>query len=443
MTEIDLEKLNRNRILIKEVFSSKKKEVEIAGWVHNTRNLSKVKFLVLRDISGIVQVTGVNGKTEDKIFEMMDKLSRESVVYVKGSLKDSKQAPGGKEINPSELVVISEAESLPIDVSEHSKTELPKRLDYRCLSLRTKRSQAIFKVQSKIVEGMQNWLNKNNFQQVFTPCLMGVPSESGAEAFEVKYFNKKAFLRQDPQLHRQLTVLGGIEKLYDIGPSWRAEKSNTIKHMTEHRTCAVELAFIDDEQDTMRVEEQMIVSAIQNVLDTCQEELDFLEVKLKVPKTPFPELRFPEIYDILKKEGKDIYGEDLDAEAEKILWEYVKKNYKSDFYFFNKFPHRIKPFYVMGDNNSEWARSVDLNFKGMEMSSGGQREHRYDKLMKNVKERKMSLKSVEWFTKFFKYGVPPHGGFALGIERFTQMLLDIPNIREATLFPRDPDRTTP
>lgn len=419
--------------------------VLLKGWIYEIRDLAKLKFLLLRDSSGIVQCIVKDGNLVKKISE----LTLESVVEITGKVNKAKVkaelARHDIEVEVSDLKVLNKAEKLPIHVNEKTiTTTLPKRLDYRSLDLRKPKIRAIFKIQSALVEGMQNYLDKQGFIQVFTPCLIGVASESGSEVFEVNYFNKKAFLRQDPQLHRQLTILGGIEKLYDIGPSWRAEKSHTVKHICEHRTCAVELAFIKSEQDTMRVEEQLVVSAIKNVLDKCKNELDLLGIKLKVPKTPFPELRFPEIYDILKKKGKDIYGEDLDAEAEKILWEYVKTKYNAEFYFFNRFPHKIKSFYVMEeDKNPEWAKSVDLNFRGMEMSSGGQREHRYEKIIKNIKERGMSLKSVEWFTKFFKYGAPPHGGFAIGIERLTQVLLGLQNIREATLFPRDTERLSP
>lgn len=202
------------------------------------------------------------------------------------------------------------------------------------------------------------------------------------------------------------------------------------------------MAFIKNEQDVMRIEEQVVVAGIKKAVEECKEELKLLNVELKVPKIPFPELKFPEIYEILKKEGKIIKkGEDLDAEEEELLWKYIQKKHKTDFYFINKFPFKIKPFYVYHDN--EYANSVDLMCKGMELSSGGQREHRYEVLMKNVKEKGMNQKSVEWFTKFFKYGVPPHGGFALGLERLTQAILSLSNIRECTLFVRDRKRLTP
>jgi len=418
-------------------------DVLLKGWVYEIRNLSNMAFLLLRDFSGIVQCV-----VKDK--SLLGNLSLESVVEIQGKVKKSnvraELARNDIEVEVSALKILNPAEELPMQVNEKAvKAELPTRLDWRSLSLRTPKSQAIFKIQAKLVEGMQEYLNENGFLQVFTPSLMSAASESGSEVFEVKYFETKAYLRQDPQLHRQLTVAGGIEKLYDIGPSWRAEKSNTVKHLTEHRTCAVEMAFIESERDVMRVEEKVIISAFEKVNKECKRELELLGVKLKIPKIPFTEINFPEVYDILAKMGKKIkVGEDLDAEAERLLWEYVQKKHPgTDFYFLNKFPFSKKPFYVYCDEDEKYARSTDLYYKGMEMSSGGQREHRYDKLIKNVKERNIPLKSVEWFTKFFRYGVPTHGGFALGIERITMMLLNLENVREAVLFARDPGRLTP
>ncbi|MEK6830189.1 MAG: aspartate--tRNA(Asn) ligase [Nanoarchaeota archaeon] len=432
------------RTYIKDIKEGK--DVLLKGWVYEMRDVSKLKFLVLRDYTGMVQCI----IKEPKLATIFSHLTLESVVEVYGKVKkaDVKAEFVRKEveIEVSDIGVLSKAEKLPIHVNEKTvSSELPARLDWRSLSLRTQKSHAIFKVQAKIIEGMQEYLNRQGFLQVFTPSLMGVASESGSDVFEVKYFNEKAYLRQDPQLHRQLTVLGGIEKIYDIGASWRAEKSNTIKHLTEHRTCAVETAFIESERDVMRVEEQVIISAFEKVLKECKEELKNLGIELKVPKAPFPEINFPEVYEILAKLGKHIKkGEDLDAEAEKLLWEYVQKKHPGvEFYFLNKFPFAKKPFYVYCDEGEDYARSTDLYYKGMEMSSGGQREHRYDKLIKNVKDKKIPPKSVEWFTKFFKYGAPPHGGFAIGIERITMMLLNIENVREAVLFPRDPGRLTP
>jgi aspartyl-tRNA synthetase len=326
-----------------------------------------------------------------------------------------------------------------------TRANLDTRLDWRVLDLRTKESTAIFKIQAKVVEGMEDYLKKNGHLQVFTPCLIGGASEGGADVFPVVYFEKEAFLRQDPQLHRQLLIASGYDKIFDLGPSWRSEPSHTTRHLCEHRGCAVEEGFIKDEIDTMRIEEKLIIAVLKKIKKECGGELELFNKKIKIPKTPFPEIRFPKLYDILEKLGKKIpHGEDLDRKAEILLARHIEKKYKSDFFFINRFPFKAKPFYVMRvDENPEWARSVDLIFKGIEQSSGGQREHRYEKIIQQVKEKRMSMKRMEWFTKFFKYGVPPHGGFNLGIERFVMALLDLKNIREAVLFPRVPERFLP
>ena len=421
-------------------------EVEINGWVHDIRDMGGLKFLLIRDGTGIIQTTVVSSKASQEILDTVSQLNPESCVSISGVAKDSSKVKSGVEIIPSTITLLSRSKSeLPISVTEKAiTTGQAKRLDYRSLDLRKLKHQAIFRVQSALLEGMREYLLGDGFQQVFTPCVLGVASESGSEVFPLIYFNREAFLRQDPQLHRQLTIAGGMTKIFDIGPAWRAEQSHTVKHLCEHRVCAVELAFIKDEHDTMRVEEQVIISALKKVQEKCSEDLKLLGVELTIPKAPFPVLQFPEVYDILESMGKHLErGEDLDSEADKLVWEYVKENYNSEFYFINRFPFQIKPFYVMQGEEPQWARSVDLNFRGMELSSGGQREHRFEQLMENVRKKGMNPSEVEWFTQFFEFGVPPHGGFAIGIERLTMTLLDIENIRDCVLFPRDPERIVP
>lgn len=433
------------RVITSKLKEQVGKTVEVKGFVQQIRDQSKVKFLILRDRAGTVQIVGTSEQPD--VFKQLAKIPLESSIKIIGIVKAEKQAPGGVEIHATQIDVLSQsADVLPIPILEKqvSETVLSKRLDWRSLDLRRPESQAIFKIQSALLAGMSECLDTQDFIQVFTPCIMGVPSESGSEMFTINYFKEKAYLRQDPQLHRQLTIAGGVERLYDVGPSFRAELSHTVKHLCEHRTFAVEMAFIESEQDIMRLEEQVIISGLQKVNSTCKAELELLGIELKVPKAPFPELTFPEIYSILEEYGKKIRDQDLDSEADKIIWKHVKEKYDCEFYFTNHWRSDIKPFYVMRlDDNPTYARSVDLNWKGLEMSSGGQREHRYDRLMKQVKEKKVSEKSVEWFTKFFQFGVPPHGGFALGLERLTMSLLNLPNVRQAVLFPRDPERKEP
>lgn len=420
--------------------------VLLKGWVHDVRTLGGINFVLLRDRSAIIQVTVAKGKTSAKLLSEIQKLRQEDVVAVSGKVVENKKAPGGLEVIPSKIEVISKADTpLPLDPRGVTKANLDTRLDYRHIDLRQPKNYAVFKIQSVLMGGMMEYLRSKEFIQVFTPSILGGISEGGSEVFSIVYFDKHAFLRQDPQLHRELLILGGFDKIFDIGPSWRAEKSNTVRHMTEHRTIAPEMTFLKDEMQTMRVEEAMVAHALTQVKKQCAEQLELLGVKIEVPKLPLPELRFPEVYDILEKMGKKIpFGADYDRESEKLLADFVKKKWKTDFFFVNRFPFAVKPFYVMRvDDEPQWARSVDFMFKGMELSSGGQREHRYDKLMEQAKEKKMDIDGLKWFIDAFKYGAPPMGGFSLGIERFTQQLLGLENVREATLFPRDPKRLFP
>jgi aspartyl-tRNA synthetase len=422
------------------------REQIFSGWVSTIRDLGSVKFIILRNRKGPLQIVLKKGLINDQLLSVVDKLNFEDVISVRGRLIKRRNAPRGMEVIPSELTIINKAETpLPIDVSGKIESNLDTRLNWRTLDLRRPENAAIFKIQAKVVEGMEEHLRDHGFLQVFTPCLMGAPSESGAEAFPVLYFNKTAFLRQDPQLHRQLLIASGFEKIFDLGPNWRAEPSHTPRHLCEHRACAVEFAFMNDESDMIKVEEDLVVAAFMKIKEECTTELELLKKEITIPRKPFPEIRFPQIYDILEEFGKRVdYGNDYDRESEGLLWQYIREKYQSDFFFVNRFPFKVKPFYVMRvDEEPGWARSVDLIYKGLELSSGGQREHRYGKIMQQLDEKQMSRELMEWFTKFFRFGVPPHGGFCLGIERLVMQMLDIKNIREVTLFPRTPERLLP
>jgi aspartyl-tRNA synthetase len=421
-------------------------EVAISGWVSNLRDLGKVKFIIIRDSKGIAQVTLKKGVVDELLLNIVNTLNLEDVVFVQGKVVERKNAPSGKEIIPNKIKVLSKAETpLPMDISGKIESNLDTRLDWRALDLRRLETASIFKIQAKIVEGMEEYLRKEGYLQVFTPCLMGVASESGAEVFPVVYFEREAFLRQDPQLHRQLLIVAGFDKVFDLGPNWRSDPSHTPRHLCEYRACAVELGFLKDEIDVMKVEENLVVAAFKKTIEDCEKELKLMDREILVPKTPFPKLEFPKVYEILKEFGKNIeFGEDYDRESEILLWKYVKEKYGSNFFFVNRFPFKVKPFYVMkSDEDSQWARSVDLICKGLELSSGGQREHRYDIIVSQIKEKGLNIDAMRWFVKFFKYGVPTHGGFCIGIERLVMQMLGVENIREATLFPRAPERLLP
>jgi len=431
--DINLEKLNKNRVLIKDAFN-KKGNVELAGWVHNKRALGKIRFLLLRDISGIIQITGVESKIKKEIFEVMDNVSNESVIYVKGEIKDCKQAPGGKEIIPENIEIIAKAENPIIDVSDFSKTELPKRLDYRFLDFHRRKVQAIFKIQNEISNSFREFFYKKNFIEMQPPCIISSSSEGGTELFEVKYFEKKAYLAQSPQLYKQMLACS-MEKIFMITPVWRAEKHNTTRHINEIRQMDIECAFMG-QMEVMKELEEVVKYIISQVLKKCKIELDELGVKLKIPKAVY--LSYEEA--IKKVKGK--IGEDFTPEQEKKLCDM----YPGDIVFTHSWPSSIKPFYIMpkdGKKDAKLSEGFDALYGGMEISSGGQRIHIPDLLIERLKVKKLNPKNFEFYVDSFRYGSPMHSGWSVGLERLTQVICNLDNIKEATMFPRDRDRLTP
>jgi len=434
MKKLDLEKLSKERVLIKDVFNEKKKNVRIAGWVHKIRELGKIRFLILRDISGMIQITAVKGKIDNDLFKKIDKLTRESVIYVNGVVKNSKQAPGGKEIVPEEIGVLSKAEELPIDISDYSKTELPKRLDYRSLDLRRRKTQAIFKIQSEIVNSFRRFFYSKNFMEVQLPSIISSSTEGGTDLFPVTYFNKKVYLAQSPQLYKQMLACA-VEKVFTVTPVWRAEKHNTVRHLNESRQMDIEMAFAG-QKEVMRELENVVKYIVENVIKKNKEELKVLGIKLKIPKSKY--LSYNEVVRLLKIK----YEEDLSPNDEKEL----NKKFPNTIVFVYSWPMKLKPFYIMpmGENpKAELSEGFDAIYNGLEISSGGQRIHLSKLLEKSLKKKNLSIKNFKNYLDSFKFGSPPHGGWSIGLERFTMALLNLPNIREASLFPRDRDRLTP
>jgi aspartyl-tRNA synthetase len=420
-------------------------DVSLCGHVSKIRDIGGVKFLILRDSTGEIQVTAKEGRDEESFYKMED-LQREDCISVKGTVIEEEKASGGREVIPSSIEVLSESSSpLPLDTQGDVGLGLDTQMDWRPLDLRREEVQSVFRVQESLIDGMLEELKEREFRRIFTPSIIGTAAEGGSEVFPVHYYDREAFLRQDPQLHRELAIGGDFERVFELGPSWRAEKSNTSRHLCEHRGLSVERAYIEDERDIMSLQEEMIISGLKKVESECQEQLETLGVEVEVPDGSFPVLEFPEIYDILEEKGIQYeYGKEPSKEGEEALYEYVKEEYGSQFFFINKFPFEDKGiFYIMKSEDSQWARSVDLVYGGLEISTGGQREHRYSKIMEQVEELGMEKEGVEWYTKYLQYGVPPHGGFTIGIERLTMELLQLSNIREGALFPRAPDRLEP
>ncbi len=422
------------------------RKVSVAGWVHDVRLLGGISFVLVRNSAGIVQVTALKKIVKGDVLETIASLHQEDVIHCVGTVKESKEAKLGFEVIPESMIVMSKAAvPLPLDPRGVTPAALDTRLSWRSLDLRRHEASSVFKIQDIAVSAMESYLHENGFIRVFTPSIIGGISEGGSEVFKIDFYGHPAFLRQDPQLHRQLAIAGGFDKIYDLGPNWRAELSHTPRHLSEHRTIAPEMAFLEDERDTMRVEEAMVMHSIRNVRKNCTEELETVNASLEEPKLPFPEILFPDACQILETLGRRApKDEDIDTESGRLLGKYVQEKFDSDFFFLNHFPSRIKPFYVMRlDEDPSQARSVDLMYKGVELSSGGQREHRYQKILDQIKEKGMAAADLKWFTEPFRFGVPPHGGYSFGIERFVALLVNLESVKEAALFPRDPERLQP
>ncbi|MFA5855745.1 MAG: aspartate--tRNA(Asn) ligase [Candidatus Pacearchaeota archaeon] len=428
------------RTYIKDAFS-KTGEVELYGWVHDIRDLSKIRFIVLRDITGRMQVVGVKGETNEKIFEKMGEIPRESVVKIKGHLKDAKQAPGGKELAPSEIEVIAIASHpLPIDVSDHSKTELPKRLDYRFVDLHSERAQAIFKVNHTILQAFREFMDNEGAIEAIFPSIIGASSEGGTEVYPVQYFEKKALLSQSCQLYKQMLACS-MEKVYAVFPVWRAEKHNTVRHLNESRQYDFEMAFADDKV-VMDVLGRCVQHMVKKVIEKHPKELEMYDIKLKVPEIKY--LTFNEVSDIMKKHKIHVGKDDLSPESERKLGEL----YPDTIVFVHDWPLSGKPFYIMpsekkGPNGEQLSNGFDAIYKGMEISSGGQRIHIPELLIERFKAKGMNVDNFKDYIDSFRYGAPMHAGWGMGVERMTMLILGLPNIREAVLFPRDRDRLTP
>lgn len=434
--ETDLQKLNKDRVYVGNLGAKDDgKKVSVAGWLYDNRDLGKIRFIVLRDISGEIQVTALRDKTDKDVFEKMGKTSRESVLVIHGTVKKSNQAPGGREIIPEDIEVLAEAEQpLPIDVTDFSKTELPKRLDYRFLDLHRRKTQAIFKIQSTIQEAYVEFMVKEGAVEAQFPSIISSSSEGGTELFPVQYFEKKAFLSQSCQLYKQMLACS-MEKAFTIFTVERAEKHNTIRHLNESRQLDFEMAFAD-EFVVMEVLARMVQHVIKKVIENNKNELELLDVKLKVPSVKY--LTFAEVSALMKKHNVPCGKDDLSGEAERELG----KLHPDTIIFVHDWPLSGRAFYTM-PKGKDLSHGFDAIYQGMEISSGAQRIHLPELLTERLKAKGQNPKDFKAYLDSFRYGAPPHAGFGVGLERLTMLMLGLDNIREAVLFPRDRDRLTP
>lgn len=427
------------RVLCAQIPESAGQAVTVQGWVHGIRRLGRLSFVNVRDRSGIVQCV-----LEGELAEIP--LSLESVVSVFGTAAEAPKAPGGVEVQAASLTCISSAASpLPFEINKKSlPARLDTLLDHRVLSLRHSKVHATFRVQSALAGAFRDFLSAEGFTQIFTPKIVASGTEGGSNLFPVDYFGQQAYLAQSPQFYKQMMVGAGYERVFEIAPVYRAEEHNTSRHLNEYVSLDAEVGFIRSEEELMDLEQVMLRHMLERVAAECGEELTLLGVDV-VPPGDIPRIPVAEAQRILeRKYGKTSPKGDLDPEGERLICQYVAEGGKPAFVFVTRYPYDIRPMYAKpAPENAALTASFDLLFNGLEITTGGQRIHDYDELTASMLSRGLNPEHFAGYLELFRYGMPPHGGFAIGLERLTSRLLGQSNVREAAAFPRDRTRLTP
>ena len=419
------------------------KSVTVMGFLREIRDVGKLRFAVLADISGTVQLTMKSGEGP---FEAIGALTRESTIGVKGIVNENAKVAAGVEIIPEEVTVFSRAEpQLPIQVYGKTDALLDTRLDWRFLDLRKQKNALIFRIQTTAEAAMREYWLENGFIEIHSPKLMGSPSESGAELFPVVYFDRTAFLAQSPQFYKQMAMCAGLDRVFEIGPVFRANPSNTTRHDTEFTSVDMEMSWIESQEDVMQFEERWLTHVLEAVKKKHGDEIKRLYgLEVAVPRVPFPRMSFKDAKSLLKERGKASEEDDLTPEEERMLGAIAMEKYGSEFIFITEYPWSAKPFYHMRkESDPSVTKGFDLLYKGLEVTTGAQREHRHDILMKQAKEKGLGEENIKFYTDFFRFGVPPHGGLGFGLTRLLKQMLNIENVREVTFAFRDIKRLFP
>ena len=443
-----------DRVYIGEIREHLNTEIKLQGFVENFRDGRAMAFIVLRDVTGKVQIT-VEKEKQEALLPVLENITPDSVLTVCGTAFESEYVKlNGIEVIPSDIKVESTAAALPIQREDIPATKkkaavmksgVDDRIDYRWIDLRTDRNLLMFKMQTEIARSMRNFLLERNFIEIHTPKLIGAASESGSDVFRVDYFDRDAYLAQSPQFYKQMAMAAGFERIFEVGPVFRAEKSFTAKHATEFTGFDLEFSYIDSFRDVMKLEEELLTDMLKNVSEKYGEQIKELFGKeVTVPKTPFPVVTLDALYEGLKEDfGYEVPDEergDLTTEAERLSYDWVKKHYDHEFLFVTDYSAEKRAFYHMRDENGV-PQGYDLIWRGVEITTGAQREHRYEVLKKQAEEKGLA-EDVRFYLEFFKYGCPPHGGFGLGIDRLTMLFTDL-HINEAEFLFRSPKRLTP
>lgn len=416
-------------------------KVEFQGFIENLRDKKNMQFVVIRDLSGKIQITVIKSERPE-IAEIFSHATLESTVKVTGTAVQNEYVKlGGMEVIPDSVEITSRAEALPIS----DDSSIDQRLDYRWIDLRQEKNQLMFQVETVLLSAMREYLLNNDFIEIHTPKFIASASESGSEVFEVKYFNRKAYLAQSPQFYKQMAMASGFERVFEIAPCFRAEKSHTKKHATEFTSFDVEFSYINSFRDVVNLEAEMITYALKKVKERFGEKIkEIFGVEINVPTLPFPQMKLRDIYDELEKRYNFTVSEeektDLTTEAERLCEKLAKDKFNHEFLVVTDYPPDKRAFYHMRENGI--LQGYDLIWKGIEITSGAQREHRYEEIKKNAEEKGLG-DDVKFYLEFFKYGIPPHGGFAIGVDRLIMLLLNIPTIKDTMFLFRGPDRLTP
>jgi len=419
-------------------------DVTLAGWVHEIRDLGGIAFLILRDTTGRIQVKFEKEETDDNLVETALEVHRESAITVTGAVEEEERAPTGVEIVPESVDVVAEADpELPLDPSGKVEADLSTRLDNRTLDLRKEEVKAIFEIRAEVLRAVREQFRAVGCTEINTPKIVATGTEGGTELFPVTYFGREAFMNQSPQLFKQLLVGSGLERVFEIGPIFRAEEHNTPRHLNEATSIDFESAFVDH-TEAMDVCESVVRAAYEGVAENCADHLETLGLpEFDVPEAEFPRLTYEETIERVNATGALdeplVWGDDLPTEGEKALGEEIGTHY-----FITDWPSEVKPFYIKDyDDDPELSTGFDLMHPSLELVSGGQREHRYDHLIEGFEQQGLEPEAFEYYTKMFRYGMPPHAGWGLGAERLVMTILDLDNIREAVVFPRDRQRLSP
>ena len=435
------------RIYIQDVKSYFEKEIILQGFVDKIRDLQYVQFLILRDYTGKVQVTVEKNEENSVLNDILSKLTLESTILVKGKVcENEKVKMGGVEILPTHIEVTSESlPELPFDYKSKDNSLRETRLDYRFIDLRREENILFFKCETFFEYALREYYINHGFIEIHSPKIAAKAAESGAEVFKFDYFGQEATLSQSPQFYKQMAMASGFDRVFEIGPAFRAENSHTSYHATEINMADVEISFIDSFSDVMDVQEESFKYALNRLKEVYGKRIkEVFHVDISNTDVKFPRITFKEAKKILKEKYNYVSEreDDFERKEENLLCKYAKEKYHSDFIFITKFPFSARPFYHMLDEDG-LTNSYDLLFKGIEITTGAQREHRYEILKKQMIEKQINPKDLAFYLEFFKYGCPPHGGYGVGIARIMMQIFEIDNIREATFVYRGPTRLKP